>query len=401
MVLVLSVYPTYPALHGGQIRLQNIVRAYENAGFYVRVRGVLPVDYEIGDLREAFLPMPDVSRLPFASLGGWVIDYLVAPAVERDPLFGELAALVDDCEPDVVHLEQPWLWPFVRRMLSEEKLSGCYIVYGSQNVECSLKREILLRHFAKAVVEEVAGAIEEIERELSQKADLILAVSGNDADAIRLWTDRPIVVAKNGVEPWTADEECRGIGRALCSSRRFGLFASSAHLPNVDGFLDIAGPALGFVRPTERVVIVGAAGSLIYKDPRFQAYGDLNRSRAVILGPVSQRLLDALRDLAHVFLLPIVSGGGTNLKTSEALWSGKYVVGTPSAFRGFERFMCGSGVMIVRTSQGFKAAVRECLEAPPFVLPAEERQLRKELLWTRTLRPMIQGVGELLQREGR
>lgn len=396
LVLVLSVYPSHPALHGGQIRLRNIVKAYEKAGFCVRVRGVLAGGYVVGDPREAFLPMPDVGHLPFSFLAPFILDYLIALAVEEDHLFAKLAALVSDSHPDIVDLEHPYLWPFVRRMLDEGRFRSCRIVYGSHNVEYRLKYEALAHHTTKQVATELADAIEGLERDLARSADLVLATSDADAETIASWTKRPVVLAKNGVEAWTSDEASQAYALRLCGTKRFTLFASSAHMPNVDGFLDLCGPAFGFIRPTERIVIAGSAGSLIVNDERYQAYRELNQSRATVLGPVPQPIFNALRDLAHVFLLPIKYGSGTNLKTAEALWAGTHVVGTPHSFRGFEKFMSATNVRIASTPADFEEAVREYMERPRPALTDREREERRELLWDETLKPMIAAVSELL-----
>jgi glycosyltransferase involved in cell wall biosynthesis len=45
-------------------------------------------------------------------------------------------------------------------------------------------------------------------------------------------------------------------------------------------------------------------------------------------------------------ILPVTNGGGTNLKTAEALLSGKPVIATKVAFRGYERCLSAPEVFI-------------------------------------------------------
>jgi hypothetical protein len=55
-----------------------------------------------------------------------------------------------------------------------------------------------------------------------------------------------------------------------------------------------------------------------------------------------------------VILLPIAYGGGTNLKTAEALVSGRPVVASIESFRGYEDYIKSPLVKIAETNLDFK-----------------------------------------------
>jgi hypothetical protein len=67
-------------------------------------------------------------------------------------------------------------------------------------------------------------------------------------------------------------------------------------------------------------------------------WGKLMWARVFNWDRVSEKTLSALIEEASCVLLPMTSGGGSNLKTAEAMLAGKRVVATPIALRGFDEF---------------------------------------------------------------
>lgn len=116
----------------------------------------------------------------------------------------------------------------------------------------------------------------------------------------------------------------------------FALFVGSAHPPNISGFFDVLGDSLGFLAPDRSAHLRRwqrrPAPPPIH--PAFQRWKPLNESRIQILGMLDDADLAAVKSLAHLFILPISEGGGSNIKTAEALYSGKYVLGTPTSSAG-------------------------------------------------------------------
>jgi hypothetical protein len=85
-------------------------------------------------------------------------------------------------------------------------------------------------------------------------------------------------------------------------------------------------------------------------------------------------------------LLPIKDGGGTNLKTAEAIVSGHRIVATPTAFRGFDKYRDAKGVTIATTRQGFVGGIRQALASEPLNLSRAELAARLEVTWSQVLR---------------
>ena len=68
--------------------------------------------------------------------------------------------------------------------------------------------------------------------------------------------------------------------------------------------------------------------------------------------------IDSLILKSAGMLLPIWTGGGSNLKTAQALLSNRTLVGTEYSFRGFESFKDAEGVHLVSTAEEFANVLR-------------------------------------------
>jgi hypothetical protein len=109
----------------------------------------------------------------------------------------------------------------------------------------------------------------------------------------------------------------------------------------------------------------------------------------IAAGVVTDECIQGLLHTAHVVVLPITHGGGTNLKTAEALWSGKHVIATPTAMRGFEKFAHAKGVRVEEKAEGFRRAVRSAMAEEPLRLTQADLEPRKLLLWENQLQPLL------------
>jgi hypothetical protein len=144
---------------------------------------------------------------------------------------------------------------------------------------------------------------------------------------------------------------------------------------------------LAGLRSDERIVVAGSVSSLI-DDYLKTGDGPLGSDRLVLLGEVSSFKLDCLIANAAGMLLPVTYGGGSNLKTAEALLAGHPIIGTTKAFRGCE--------VIAETPEAFSAAMRRVFagEVPP---PPHDERLGS-IVWDQTLQPIVDLVGEVTAR---
>jgi hypothetical protein len=384
-ILTLCTYPIKNPKHGGQLRVRNIVDTYRAEGHSVEVVGVLGSEnYESED---GFLPFPgrnELSRIipnPFL-MEDYALGQLCAT---DDSVFLRLSGLIQK-SPDVIHVEHPWLFAFALRC-RDERFPSARLVYSSHNVEWMLKKEILVSYQGDDAAQIGVALIEAVEVNAVRGADAIVCVSEGDVNWTRTQTATPIVLAPNGVKPWQLTEDGRKESVTITNGYMYALYCASAHPPNMTGFFDMFGGGFGSLKPDEKLVVAGGAGPAIAGDVRVHQSANL-AERIVVAGLVSQPCLEGLLDGAHCIVLPLTQGGGTNLKTAEALWSGKHMVATTVAMRGFERFIGAHGVFLADDPITFKRTLRQVMGLPPLTLSPEDVETRRTVLWESCLKPL-------------
>lgn len=388
-ILILGSYPAVQPRHGGQIRLAEIIRAYQAAGHQVQNINLYTMD-EVAARGPDDFPYPHDT--PWRLWQGQAVPLIEDLTSGRYAASDELAyarlTQAVEAEPDIIHLEQPWLLPLVVRWRTEGKFVQARIVYGSQNLEAQLKLAILHQYGivqAEAIVAEIAA----LEQAACELADVVLAVSVTDLAQLNRWSPGCAVLAANGIAAWQASADALSHWRSRLPACTFPLFIASAHPPNISGFFETLGESLGFLPPDTRLCVLGSVGSHIANHPLLTRWAPLNCSRLQVLGMVEDEALAAIKTLAHVLILPITAGGGSNIKTAEALYSGKHVLGTPTSFRGFEDYLDLPGVHVVQPGREFTRKLQQLLHMPPPPSRPQDEARRQHLLWTHTLAPMI------------
>jgi hypothetical protein len=207
-----------------------------------------------------------------------------------------------------------------------------------------------------------------------------------------------VVVAANGIWP-----RATPIGLEHWASRfaglRTALFVASGHPPNANGFLELTAPDLSFLSPAERIVVVGGVAGQIEGDQRFLRGGGINNARIELLGVRDAGTLSALIELADVVILPILEGGGTNIKTAEALYNRKSIVATPFAFRGFEHFKHSRNVRLAENPADFQDLLVKALRSERYDPSRLDAAQLDRLLWTATLQHLPDQFAALPRRE--
>lgn len=388
VLLLLSTYPYRKPLHGGQIRLANIAKIYESAGWSVHGIAIYgPKSYDAESVGRYDVPFPPDS--PYQLIDGQLV-----PAID-DLLSGNYAIAEDGgwqhvhvrLPPniDAIHVEQPWMWPLARKIVDLPRYRGAKLIYGSQNIEFPLKKEIF---YSLGINDKwgIVQSIEKLERTAVQEADLSLAVTQADLDVIKAMGARNALLAPNGIESWQAQGKHLERWRARLPKAPWILYVASAHPPNFTGFIDCMGDSLACIPPNSKLVVAGSVCEHIYRCYASSRWSSLNLSRLELLYVLSDEDLAAVKTLAHAFLLPIQHGGGSNIKTAEALYSGKYVIGSEAAFRGFQPFTELPEVTIARSPAQFQQAMRSVLQRQPLSAePVATNDLRYTLRWDQCL----------------
>jgi hypothetical protein len=395
----LGTYPISRPIHGGQLRANAIHKVLRGQGWETRHIAVAPYggyarDAEFGDLhiemsRDFHEKMVEANRRSDVSAS----DFIAGCQVHRL----EIAKLLDGFRPDVIALEQCWLWPVLREYIATNG-ARFSIVYSSQNVEQSLLAQEAEMPGENANEWNVRRAAE-IELDLIAEADLVVAVSARDAAHFRKRNSN-VVVAPNGT--WQREKPAAlDHWASRFSGLRTALFVGSGHPPNANGFLEMTAPDLGFLSPTERILVVGGVAHLIQGDKRFRRCADLNNTRIELLGVQDGGTLSALIELADVVMLPIAEGGGTNIKTAEALYNRKRIVATSFALRGYERFAHDQNVELADHPGHFQDLLAKALRGKPRHIDSTDTGQLESLLWTATLKNLPEQFAALPRRRRR
>ena len=396
----LTTYPLRQPRHGGQLRCAAIRSLYRQAGIEVETIALLhggdyhPSGHERNDI---VLPADHAGYDPLLprftdSQGGRILAGDAAT-------WQRFADLLDRFAPDIIQLEQPWLYPGVRRWLQERAPAvRPRLVYSSQNIEWKLKRDEGPHGGAdaQAYLAEVARA-EALERELARSADLVVACTAEEEAELRSMagTGAPgrFVTAHNAIAPFTPDPARIAALKERHGLDRYPLFIGSAHPPNVDGFWRMLAPSLAFLRPGERIVVAGGVGHLLRQHRGYAGWSGINEPRLLLLGEVERADLDALLGGASVVLLPITTGGGSNLKTAEAIYSGRPVLATPHALRGYGDAGRWPTIRVADDADAFRRVLRSLLDATPEPLPAGYDAIRSQVTWDVALAPLVAAIG--------
>jgi glycosyltransferase involved in cell wall biosynthesis len=398
-ILMLANYPIAEPRHGGQLRTYHINEEYKKAGINVQLMSFF---HEGGYqcYRNSDIPLPGtLSVIINKDFDYAVYDYLSALHVAQDPVvYGKLAAQIANGNYDYVQLEQPYFWPVVKKILAAQgrDWKGPRVIYSSQNIEFEMKEEVLRKIKApQDYIDTITKSIREIEIDLVRNADLTFAVSQQDKIKLQELGQRAdIHLLPNGVGKLAVNSQTVDGWRPILPKEPFATYISSAHLPNAVGFFSLFGNSLAFLPPDRKIIVAGGVCTLIERSEEFNRWSSINRSRSILLGSIDDIGVAALRKFTHVFTLPITTGGGSNIKTAEALVSGAYVLSTSMAFRGFEEFADEPGVYIEDDPKKFRSRMVTILNQTPNSISDESRNKREKLLWEHTLKDISKVVAK-------
>lgn len=221
-------------------------------------------------------------------------------------------------------------------------------------------------------------------------ADCVIACTQQDKAELKALGARSVIVCANGVERISKKKPVDAILAKLLCSRSYAIFVGSAHAPNAIGFWEMLSSSFAYLKPDQIIVVVGSVSYILHqyapKDSPLMQH--INEEKLKLLGEVSDEVLGTLLEGASVILLPITMGGGSNLKSAEAIVANRPTVATTTAVRGFEFAHELSNFMIVDQQKDFIKAIQQAFLLTPSALSKEEQKMRSRLYWGLTLAPL-------------
>lgn len=387
-ILQLSTYPIVNPLHGGQIRVSQIRKYLEAKGHHVKSISLSETSHGFYSKDDFLMSEQELTKSVKTPL---CTDYATAVLSSEGKPFEFLQKHIHSFMPDVIFLEQPWLWPAIKKMIANHELpSHIRIIYSSQNVEYQTKKKLLESHkIPNPQIDDTLEYIFQLEQDVCIHAHSVIACTKEDAFSFQALGARDSIVCNNGIAPKANDE---AISKKLLedlNGRKYALFVGSAYPPNALGFWEMLGHSLAWLPPEYIIIVAGGVSTLLEsympKEAKLFAHVSLDRLKRV--GLVTEELLSALISNASVILLPITVGGGSNLKTAEAIASLRPVVATTTACRGFESAKHLSDFYITDNQKEFCHATLSYLcNLSQVALTKEEMLVRKSVYWEETLK---------------
>lgn len=392
-ILQLSTYPIEEPRHGGQIRVNEIRKKFISMNCNVLSLSITESSHSKYNLNNDFIinmkDLPTPNNIPFCS------DLATARLVSyKSKAYNFLLEHTLKFQPDIIMCEQAWLWPFVN-LANQNKIlnqNNYYLVYSSQNIESHVKNNILEKHGIDSSRDDVIREIAKLENHLVMNADKTICVTKSDAKFFQSICSNEILVCPNGVSNRQSSIDMINTIKNLTSNRPYLFFCGSAYPPNAQGFWDMFNPSMIHFPPDCMIIVAGGVGDILwnYMPEEGKKYSQVNHGIVKCIGMVSDDILSALIDNAKGIILPITSGGGSNLKTAEAIASGKPVVATSTACRGYDFVDQLTNFYITDDKKTFSLLSRDILIDKIKLDPMtqKERELRSSVYWDEALKPL-------------
>ncbi|MFA8393867.1 hypothetical protein ACEPUD_27545 [Burkholderia ubonensis] len=375
-ILQVTTYPIDHPDHGGKLRSFYIRKSLREK-FCVET---LSFSLGQGDSIEGLGVNLDHDGCMQVIKNGYLADWGINDYLENRPeLKARIVSAVKAFSPDIVLIEQPFMWPLIEEMLRSRVIGDALVVYSSHNNEYALKKSVYEGIFQGGDLELNLARVAEIECGIAQRADLSLAVTEGDVEYLKsMAPETDVLLYRNGHQ---------GINDAPAKSRwqqkfkdyeRNWVFVGSWHPPNIDGLHAlIAGGINDLPSGRLKVWVFGNAG------PGLMATYGLKESdlpNFSIQGLAETDEINSAIAAATGVVLPVWGGGGSNLKTAQALLSGKTVVGSKYSFRGFENYMSEPGVFLFESPAELVGGMGSVKMDEPYSRPNVERDLKWENL---------------------
>jgi hypothetical protein len=374
---MLATYPSDAPRHGGQRRVNAISQSFRDAGWDVKQIGVFPEGtFSSNAPPGTHVLLPRKFNEQLAGEGLRADLHATLYFTDNPSARDRLADAIIRYHPHVVTVEQPWLFPAIRDLVDSPSRPFLF-VNSTQNVEHDLMLAILDQE-GHPWAEDWGCEAAHLERAATLAADLTICVTERDAGHFRALGARTITIAPNGAHRRPTTTSSRW--HSGVTGSRYAFVIGSAHPPNCTGFLELLGAAFAFVPPGSKVVIAGGMATLLACSREFRLNRELVAERAVLIPDPAEADIDHLINHAAVVLLPITHGGGSNVKTAEAILTDRPIIGTTTAFRGFSTFRAAPGVRVEDEPARYRQLVRHALaeqDTASFYRPTSETLLWK------------------------
>lgn len=324
-------------------------------------------------------------------------------------IYDFLKYYIKSFKPNIILLEQAWLWPVIKRAITEGIIehNKIKIVYSSHCIQ-HLDHKDLLKDFGQNIASTnyISDEIKALEIDLAVSADYIICANEFDLNYYQSYTNKKIILVSSGAPHRSINKivnsgTIKEIG-CIVQDCSFLLFLGCAYIPNALNFWNIFGISFMNFRPDTRILAVGGIGSILfnYQPEESSLFEDVNHHILKCINTISEEVLVTLMNKSAGFILPTTFSGGSNFKTAEAIASGKPVIATSMAVRGFDFAHQLSNFFITDDPKTFSSMASDIVSNKIKLKPIskEERVLRDSVYWNNTLLPLESLISEIRQK---
>lgn len=355
-ILMLSNKMPYPPKDGGSIATLSIAKSFAALGHKVTmlVMNTYKHHYNISDV-----PEPLASQVSFigvdlnTDLSAWdaLKNFLFSAIPYNAQRFiseeydRQLAALLQSEPFDVVHLESPYLGPYIHTIRKHTK---ALVSMRPQNVEHEIwqRTAALAGGLRRLYLSNLAGRVKRLEVSMLNNYDVMVPITKRDGDLLQqLGCKLPMFVAPTGVDT----EAFKPDFDKMEYPAMFHLGALDWP-PNQEGlkwFFAKVWPLILKEFPDLKFYLAGRNAP-----PEFSKLSEPN---LIFLGEVDSAQ-DFIRSKA-VMIVPLLSGSGMRIKIIEGMALGKAIITTSIGCEGIS-VTHGENMLIADTPEEFLNAVR-------------------------------------------
>lgn len=366
-ILFVTASLPYPPQQGGALRTYGLLHGLYQAGHKLTLLSFsVPNTNYAGTPLETFCTRIETVITPTRTKSDRLKDLFLSsePDIARR-LYSEsfeqkLKQLITEQAFDVIQfegIEVACYLPIIKQSKPAAKL-----VYDAFNAEAAMQRAIFeidrgnLRRVPAAVYSLIQSRrITKFEAVLCQQADLVIAVSEEDATILRQYKPRKAIpVVANGI---FTDEYDKSSSSLSLGEQALVFTGKMDYRPNVDAVIWFTSQILPKIKQMASDVKLYVVGQKPHESLEF-----LRDNSSVIVTGWVESVLPYLKG-SQVYVAPLRMGSGTRLKILEAMAAGCAVVATTLAASGMQR-EAEMGMLIVDQPEQMAETIVKLLNTP-------------------------------------
>lgn len=273
-----------------------------------------------------------------------------------------LRSILEQEEFDVIHMESPFLTPYLPLIRSLSKAKVVLRAHNVENIIWKRVAESTPHGLRRWYLKHLSLTLRAYELEHINDYDGVVCITRNDADYFKQnGCRRPVTAIPFGVEP----EECMGVTVEPASLFHIGAMDWMPNRESIEWLLDEVWPVVHREVPQAHLYLAGR------KMPERWMHAAIDG--VSVVGEVP----DAGYFIAgkQINVVPLRSGSGIRVKIIEAMAAGKAVVTTSVGAQGIE-YTDGENLLIADTPEQFARQIKRLVDDQDYCAKVGEAAAR-------------------------